>query len=545
MESIDMLIAFGLVAAFMLGVYLLSYYFTDVTKQTELQAASKLDAQEILKKIVSSPGSPPGWTDINSVQSLGLADPQLPGQLDSRKLLALAEVSGVTAEANCTINTAGQDYPVTKVGYGVYLWGVPTPQSVDPAVYERILRSLFGDQWNKYDIEIVAKPALNISIMLQSSQVFINIKPPGVYSYDVCYVYWGAGSPVLQQQGLQIIGAYVWSETSQTGKDVKTTWYLRIDVLNTYPYDVNIVGISLGNEFSDRLNKVVRSYCSDSFKYTLPGAPSCLPSCTVTVAYTLNGVTITTSAPVVNTQPSTFNPSCIKLESAVAPQIDCTSGVTDENGYGVASVAGVPKFAWVNARGVMMKSVNYTYGGVGTVSLVGLVARPDAGVYLIHSKLIQNAGRGASLCGCYDPGVSALGLRGLWTYLGGQTVPLLNNVVLNPASSINLADLCQSGDKDRGGCLIPWQWLGRAKFLIAAVERNSNGDPPKCGGIPQEDVIVMPLTGGLPPLYEIRFATWRRWAERRPEALAVSYASALADAGEVTYKVDLWVFRYP
>ncbi len=175
---------------------------------------------------------------------------------------------------------------------------------------------------------------------------------------------------------------------------------------------------------------------------------------------------------------------------------------------------------------------------------MGLVAKPDAGVYVIHSKLIQNAVHGASLCGCDHLGVPALGLRYLGVFLGGQSAPLYNDLTINPGVSLDLNNVC-GGGIDIGGCLIPWDRIGRAKFLIAAVSRNSQGQPPMCGEIPQNDVIVMPLTGGLPPLYEVHFATWRRWVSSRPEALAVSHASAVADAGEITYVVDLWVFRYP
>jgi hypothetical protein len=192
----------------------------------------------------------------------------------------------------------------------------------------------------------------------------------------------------------------------------------------------------------------------------------------------------------------------------------------------------------------MLKGVNYTYAGTGSVSLVGLVAKPDAGVYVIHSRHIQNAGDGASLCGCDDPDVSAVGLRYLGVFLGGQSAPLYNNLIINPGVSLDLNNVC-GGGIDIGGCLIPWNSFGRAKFLIAAVSRDSHGQPPHCGGIPQNDVIVMPLAGGLPPLYEVHFATWRRWVGRGPEALAVSHASAVADAGEITYVVDLRVFRYP
>ena len=202
-------------------------------------------------------------------------------------------------------------------------------------------------------------------------------------------------------------------------------------------------------------------------------------------------------------------------------------------------------FAFAYVRGVMLRGVNYTYWGAGDVSIVGLVAHPSRGVYVVHSRLIQNAGQVASLCGCDEGGAPALGLRYLGVFLGGQSVPLLQNVRLNPASQFDLSAECDSSGMERGGCLIPWGKIGRAKFLIAAVSRNSQGQPPECGVIPQNDVIVMPLAGGLPPLNEINFTTWRRWAGRTPEALAVSHASAVADAGEITYVVDLRVFRYP
>jgi hypothetical protein len=420
MESIDMLVAFSLVAFFMLGVYFLSYYFAESSKQTEAAAASMLDAQEILKKILQSPGDPLDWTDVNQVNSLGLADPDLPGMLDSRKLMALANASG----AACRLNAAQGDYPVTKVGYGIYVWGAPTPTSLDPSVYERILRSLFGNDWSKYDIELRIRPALKVAVTPAGSQVFVRVDPPGVYDVDICYVAW-------------------------------------------------------------------------------PGTPD---------------VTTPISA--------------------------CASGQTGEDGRGGASVSGLSLFAYAYVRGVMLKGVNYTYAGSGTVSLIGLVAKPDAGIYVVHSRHIQNAGDGASLCGCDDPGAPAVGLRYLGVFLGGQSAPLYNDLTVNPGVSLDLNNVCGSGG-DVGGCLVPWDKIGRAKFLIAVVSRDSQGQPPYCGGIPQNDIVVMPLAGGLPPLYEVHFATWRRWVDRRPEALAVSHASAVADAGEITYLVELWVFRYP
>jgi len=555
MESIDMLIALSLAAFFMLGVYFLSYYFAESSKQTEAAAASKLDAQEVLKKILQSPGDPPDWTDINQVNSLGLADPELPGMLDPKKLMALAAASGVNAEAACKIDTAQEDYPVTKVGYGIYVWGAPTPTSVDPSVYEQILRSLFGEDWNKYDIELRIRPALDIILELSGSQLFIKVRPPGIYSYDVCYVYWEAGSPVNPEpQGLQIRGAYLWTETKGGGKNQMTTYKIRIDLENTGSSDVTIKNVQVGSyAFTPKPNeKTVKAGCRASIERSIDDNP-CGSNCIATVEFTNSG-TFTVNRAVSTTPPGEFSAGCRKDKPSgdldIAPDMACTSGVTGvdergEHGAGAVSVPGVAGFAFAYVRGVMLRGVNYTYWGAGDISLVGLVAHPSQGVYVVHSKLLQNAGQGASLCGCDDPGVPALGIRYLGVFLGGQSVPLLQNVRLNPASQFDLSAECDSSGMERGGCLIPWGKIGRAKFLIAAVSRNSQGQPPKCGEIPQNDVIVLPLAGGLPPLDEVHFATWRRWVSSGPEALAVSHASAVADAGEITYVVDLWVFRYP
>jgi hypothetical protein len=554
MESIDMLIALSLVAFFMLGVYFLSYYFAESSKQTEAAAASKLDAQEVLKKILQSPGDPSGWTDLKQVNSLGLADPDLPGMLDPRKLMALAAASGVAAEAACRINAAKEDYPVTKVGYGIYVWGAPTPTSIDPSVYERILRSLFGDDWNKYDIELRIRPALNTTLKLSGDQVFIKVHTPGVYSYDVCYVYWGAGSPVYQgPRGLIIRGAYLWTETKGAGKNQKITYNVRIDLENTGSSDATIESVRVGSyTFTPKgcyktLGPGYMASITESIDYN-----PCGSNCIATVRFRNSSGTFTVYRAVDATQPGEFSAGCPKKKPGgdldiadIAPAMACTSGVTGVDGIGAVSVPGVAKFAFAYVRGVMLRGVNYTYWGAGDISIVGLVAHPSQGVYVVHSKLLQNAGSGVSLCGCDDPGVSALGLRYLGVFLGGQSVPLLQNVRLNPSSQFDLGELCDSSGKERGDCLIPWDKIRRAKFLIAAVSRNSQGQPPKCGEIPQNDVIVMPLAGGLPPLYEVHFATWRRWVSSRPEALAVSHASAVADAGEITYVVDLWVFRYP
>jgi len=552
MESIDMLIALSLVALFMLGVYVLSYYFADVSKQTEAAAASKLDAQEVLKKILQSPGDPPGWTDINQVNSLGLADRDLPGMLDPKKLMALAAASGVAAEAACRINAAKEDYPVTKVGYGIYVWGAPTPTSVDPSVYERILRSLFGEDWNKYDIELRIKPALNITLELPENLI-IKVHPPGVYSYDVCYMYWGADSPVYQgPHGLIIRGAYLWTETKGGGKNQQITYNIRIDLENTGSSDATIESVQVGSyAFAPEPNeKTVRAGCRTSIERSIDHDP-CDSNCIARVWYRTSSDPPPPPAErdVYRGQPGRYPIGCQENKPGsdldIAPAMACTSGMTGANGTGAVTVLGDAVFAFVYVRGVMLRGVNYTYWGAGDISIVGLVAHPSQGVYIVHSKLLQNAGQGASLCGCDDGGAPALGLRYLGVFLGGQTVPLLQNVRLNPASQFDLSAECDSSGMERGGCLIPWGKIGRAKFLIAAVSRNSQGQPPQCGEIPQNDVIVLPLAGGLPPLYEVHFATWRRWVSSRPEALAVSHASAVADAGEITYVVDLWVFRYP
>jgi len=540
MESIDMLIALSLVALFMLGVYVLSYYFADVSKQTEAAAASKLDAQEILKKILQSPGDPSGWSDMNQVNSLGLADPELPGMLDPKKLMALAVASGVNAESSCMVNAAQGDYPVTKVGYGIYVWGAPTPTSLDPSVYERILRSLFGNGWSKYDIELRIRPALKVAVTPAGSQVFVRVDPPGVYDVNVCYVAWPGNTPANPEPpGVYIRGAYVWTQGEY--------YYARVDVENTGGPAV-VTRVEVGNVVIFSGSQPLGSYCKTSFAWPTLGTSNYNPcdsaTCYAQVTFTNATGTYTAQAPVTFGKPlGAFQLGCYTPD-VTTPISACASGQTGEDGRGGASVSGLSLFAYAYVRGVMLKGVNYTYAGSGTVSLIGLVAKPDAGVYVVHSRFIQDAGGGGSLCGCDDPGVSAMGLRYLGVFLGGQSAPLYNDLTVNPGVSLDLNNVC-GGGVDIGGCLIPWNRFGRAKFLIAAVSRDSHGQPPHCGGIPQNDVIVMPLAGGLPPLYEVHFATWRRWVGSRPEALAVSHASAVADAGEITYVVDLWVFRYP
>ena len=536
MESIDMLIAFSLVAFFMLEVYFLSYYFAESSKQTEAAAASMLDAQGILKKIIQSPGDPLDWTDVNQVNSLGLADPDLPGMLDSRKLMALAVASGAAAEAACRLNAAQGDYPVTKVGYGIYVWGAPTLTSLDPSVYERILRSLFGDDWSKYDIELRIRPALKVAVTSAGSQVFVRMDPPGVYDVDICYVAWPGNTPANPEPpGVYIRGAYVWTQGGY--------YYARVDVENTGGPAV-VTRVEVGNVVIFSGSQPLGYYCKTSFAWPTPSNynPCGSATCYAQVTFINATGTYTVPAPVTFVKPlGAFWPGCYTPD---APISACVSGQTGEDGRGGVSVSGLSVFAYAYVRGVMLKGVNYTYADGGTVSLVGLVAKPDAGVYVIHSRHIQNAGDGASLCGCDDSDVSAVGLRYLGVFLGGQSAPLYNDLTVNPGVSLDLNNVCGGGG-DVGGCLIPWIRFGRAKFLIAAVSRDSHGQPPRCGGIPQSDIVVMPLAGGLPPLYEVHFATWRRWVSSRPEALAVSHASAVADVGEITYVVDLWVFRYP
>ncbi|AAL63134.1 hypothetical protein PAE0931 [Pyrobaculum aerophilum str. IM2] len=525
MESIDMLVAFTLVAMFMLSIYVLSNYFAASTQQVVTVAGTHLDAQEVLKKILTTPGSPPDWTDLNQVEDLGLADPSLPGQLDSRKLLALAVASGVGAEALCRINVAGQDVPVTKIGYGIYLWGAPQQQSIDPSVYERILRSLFGADWDKYDMEIYIRPALNINIELMDTQALIRVSPPGIYSYHACVFYWPQYSTA--QYSIEILGAYYYKKGNK--------WNFTIALYNDGVQPATITSIEFNgvNLLSAPITiNPGDVYCPD---FQLSGEPA-------NTRVVVRGEGIYAEADAQKTKPHGRCKPPDKNAPATAPQVVCVNGETGDDGIGAIPVPGGTVFAFAYVRGVAVRGANYTYYSPYQISLVGLVARQNAGVYVVHSKLIQSA-TSTSLCGCDDPGVSALGLRYIGVFLGGKTVPLVQSATINPGSSVDFNEVCNQDSLSSGACLIPWSFIGRAKFLIATVERNSQGDPPKCNGIPQRDVIVMPLTGGLPPLYEIHFATWKRWTDKRPEALAVSHASALADAGEVTYIVDLWVFR--
>lgn len=276
-----MLIAFSLLAVFVLGVFALMYYYPTATAQAFAKAASQLDAQEVLKRIVRHTGDPPNWANISEVRDFGLADAT--GMLDPRKIMALASVGDTSDVLQCIINPG------------------PQQQSIDPKAYERILRSLFGNEWDRYDIELRIRPALNIKIWNESNTVHLIVDPPGVYRYDLSVVYYH--------------------------------------------------------------------------------------------------------------------------QSPVSPQFMSSRGYTDKNGFASVVVPGEFLFAFAHVRGATLRGLNCTYGY-----------------------------------------------------------------------------------------------------------------PQQYGGISQRAVIMMPLT-------EVHFATWRRWTDRRPESLVTSYAKTVADAGEVTYVVELWVFK--
>jgi len=526
-ESIDMLIAFSLLAVFVLGVFALMYYYPTATTQASVKAASELDAQEVLKRIVEHTGDPPNWANISEVRDFGLADAGLPGMLDPRKIMALASAEG-SDSTRCIINTPKEDYHVTKIGYGIYVWGW-TQQSIDPKAYERILRSLFGGEWEKYDIELRIRPALNVKIWNESNIVYLKVDPPGVYRYDLTVVYFKQSSDTLY--GVKVLDAKVYSQ--KQGQTTK--WYLFLALYNGGTDTVTIKEVALGSYVDKTVNVKVKpgDIVCETFK--LPSQPDSYSGYVKVDNVKVEFIASEAGGEL----------QCPSL----SPQFISFGGYTDKNGFTSVTVPGEFLFAFAYVRGVALRGLNYTYGGGGDVSLVGLVAKPGDGVYVVHSKLIQNVGHGASLCGCNQDGgqgggLQTLGLRYFGLFLGGQTVPLYQNVKLVPGQNFNPdVDCKESGIGGIGGCRVPWDKLGRAKFVIAVIERNSQGQPPKCGEIPQRDVIVMPLAGGLPPLTEVHFATWRRWTDRRPESLVTSYAKTVADAGEVTYVVELWVFK--
>lgn len=538
MESIDMLVALSIFLGAVLGVYALMYFFPVSGAEIEAKAANLLDAQEVLKRIVYSTGSPPSWTSLSDMRDFGLADPNVAG-LDARKLLALAIATGDYNVLVCRIKSAGVDYPVTKVGYGVYIWGTPGGQQIDKDVYERILRSLFGDEWQKYDIEIQIRPALSVNLTIKASAVYLKVSPPGEYNYDVTLVY-------LPSQVAGTVTAEGYFYPLKKGK--KTEWRAFVIVRNEGTSQVSFNTLEIGNVGTFTVNIVVDPGKVGCGEVKLPleppeSAQGRLIGPQMTVSLSFTKVSSVPSCP--------KSPPLPVFESSVSPLYVTYSGSTDESGFAlVPTPGGEPLFAYAYVRGAALRGLNYTYKDDTGVSLVGLVAHPARGVYVVHSKLMQNVGPGASLCGCDDPGVVALGLRYLGVFVGGRTVPLYEGLHINPGQAFDLNNICDAvnpgpgGPKEIGGCLIPWQRIGRARFLIAVIERNSQGKPPHCGGLPQKDVVVMPLTASLPPMGEIRFATWRRWVGSRPEAVVTSYASTIADSGEMSYIVELWVYRY-
>jgi len=543
-----MLVAFSLLAVFVLGVFALMYYYPTATAQTSVKAASELDAQEVLKRIVEHTGDPPEWTSLSEVHDFGLADAKLPGMLDPHKIMALASAEGGET-LQCIIDTPKKDYPVTKIGYGIYMWDW-TQQSIDSKVYERILRSLFGGEWEKYDIELRIRPALNVKIWNKSNTVYIKVDPPGVYRYDLSVVYFGQSSGVLYD--VQVLNAAIcWQKVK--GKTVR---YLFLALYNGGMATATINTVVLGNYVNNTANIQIGPGLVACPTFKLPDSFECesQTSCNGYVKeppYVYVPFKVSTdSSPNCNSLSCPSPPKNV-FDSSVSPKFISFGGYTDEDGSASVVVPGEFLFAFAYVRGVALRGLNYTYGGGGDVSLVGLVAQPGVGVYVVHSKLIQNVGHGASLCGCSEGGLQTLGLRYFGLFLGGQTVPLYQDLTILPSQKFDPNEVCEdlkkkgsgSSDKEWGGCRVPWDKLGRAKFIIAVIERNSQGQPPKCGEIPQRDVIVMPLTGGLPPLTEVHFATWRRWTDKRPESLVASYAKTVADAGEVTYVVELWVFR--
>lgn len=221
-------------------------------------------------------------------------------------------------------------------------------------------------------------------------------------------------------------------------------------------------------------------------------------------------------------------------------------GGTDQEGVGRVYLPGLA-FAAVFVRGVAVRGVNYTYvWGAKEASNIGAVVRPDRGVYIIHGGRIKEVDS-ERVCGGASPAQEGIRFD-VTVFVGWQTRKLVDSVDIAPGVSFDLEDPepCEGnkagpggGDKKTLGCLIGKELLRGAKFLVVTAEATGQG-----GHLPKSDIIVVPLAGGLPPLWRAEFATWRRWVDRRPEALVVSYAEALADGGEITYLVRLWVYRY-
>jgi len=162
-EAVEVVLVSGILIGFIL------FLFTLTPQQTELYAVAQPAlmnlAQQALDRAILMQGNittrrADGWTIVDL--ALSAQRPLYQPQIDSAKLGALAAPA---AQGPTCVIRQQKLVEASGISQGVLVgYGVLAPRQSYACDYEAILKNFFGPAWDKYDMTLVLKPLVNLTI---------------------------------------------------------------------------------------------------------------------------------------------------------------------------------------------------------------------------------------------------------------------------------------------------------------------------------------------------------------------------------------------
>ncbi|AEA12083.1 hypothetical protein TUZN_0589 [Thermoproteus uzoniensis 768-20] len=486
MQSIELVVV-GFVIVFFIAITF--YVAGALSAQPQAQQAElNVMAQQILQRITT-------YSAYNLSQDVGVADPNAPGYLSDYAIdylaMASAQLSGYPA---CYMNKTQSELAST-VGSTVYLvgYGYVIPNLIQGTLnLTAIARNLFGNNYNRYDVEIQIKPLVRMAIcpyvtvtVSGKSVTFKNTGSP------ICRQFYSAMGQSLTNGTVYIVARG--SSANPSGNVIYTVYYCTIQQ-------------SSSNSKS---------------------ASTCYPPYTTRTALAPLG-----SSPI----------GGYYYSYAVAQMPTYVSFTQIVGGSSPPSAALV----------IYAQKVDYPYSATFYVfnsTPVSLIyGAPFPGntatrLYLIHdADYLQPGtttpcdGRLANPSGNPPSGRSANGIRYITLYTSQGLVNYGSNITLNPSSQqVQPCGLCQNPS-----CTACWLDLPTDALLaLVSVEANSNSV-----NIPKVALVPIPLFPA-PPATDVDIKTWLRWGfSTAPQVYAAS-AWGVFNSLTTTYLVNVTVYEYP
>jgi hypothetical protein len=482
-QSIELAVV-GFVMVFFIAITF--YVAGNLSAQPQAsQAELNVLAQQILQRITA-------YSAYNLSQDVGVANPSAPGYLSDYAIDYLAMASAqLSGYPTCSVWNPRSTLAST-VGTAVYMagYGYVIPNLIQGTLnLTAIARNLFGNNYNKYDVEIQIKPLVRLAVcpyVTAAGVKFMN------NASSVCKQFYNAAGSLLANGTAYIVARGAGSYPS--GRVVSTVYYCTTS--QCYPPYTSTINLNyslsqVGGYYYSYAKAAMPPYVSYS---QLAGLQSALVVYAQKIDYPYSAAYYV------------FNATSVSL------------------------IYGAPLPGAVSATLYLIHDADYVQPG----SNLPCDGRLDVGQGNSNGQ-----GQGNSNAG--GQGRQSLGIRYISLYTGYALTIYGSNITLNPGTGNSPVKVQQCSQCiNNAHCTACWLDLPTNTLLALAYVTPSSSSPK----IPQAALVPIPLFP-VPPATDVDVKTWYRWGFYNAPQTYASSASGVFNSLTTTYLVNVTVYEYP